>query len=440
MTRLKMYNNFFLFLLEEEELRAYFEEWPEKMLVAVTADADRGFSLVIYRQEEQGSVFSNLANSKNIELSDLHIIPKISGHPSLNIMFRQEQEIVNMVRENPSLLDMANDYSINYQYALDEGLTNQQLLPELSDDSEVIDNDTSKADSTSIVDEVITEEVITEEVTTEEITPPAKPSTEEIRIISGPENIVEKPSSETDAENSDNQLEVNNDGSSESIAKLPTLQDGTEALDEVDDSVIKYKTKNEFISPEDASNIKQISAFIRNMGHKFDVSPTGSDDLKIKGPLQPVLIKVDLSSFLMSNQNNVEDLFESGFSVDADELPEALKAKLSDNDNWAPITLTTHSMGILVSPGQREVENNIVANQVSAETTALEPSSRHPSIVRRCVEYAAVMAASVALMTAISPILSGQNIYSSKPSEITIDMENQYMDILRDRIFSAKAN
>ncbi len=421
-----MDNNFFLFLLEEDELKGYFSQWPEKMLVAIAADADEGFSLILYREEEQDDILKKLSNKKSMELSDLYVIPKIEGHPTMNILFSQEQEIVNMVRNDPEVLEAAEDYTVNYQFAVDEGLSPDNLIPEVDEDAveHTVEEDADvNKDITSVTsddeerDESDTDEA--EDLTEAEVdTTPAKPESAEMKTVD-----LEKIKSKT----------------TKSWAKEEPkgVEQAKPEVDETDETEApEVKEDDGFLTPEEASNVIQIDAFVRHKGHKIEVSPKAGR-VRIKGPLQSVLIKDDLSSFVVKSEEaeNTDKLMKTGFSVDLSDIPAPLKAKLDLSEEWQSIQVTTHKIGLLISPVAKapKIEMPVLPEAVTIEAPK-------PSMLRRAVSSVAIIAASV--MIALSPqFVDYRTLAGFEPPVLTqAEIDEAYYEELRKRVFAHMQN
>lgn len=121
---------YFLFLLEPDELRGMSSEWPANVSAVVAvdsrdSDSDVALTIHVARMEEFPARYDEIAEDDGVDPSEVTIVPQTDGYATTNLRFNQEQAIVRKVEHEISAGDLVEDaqsYNVNYQYALDEGL------------------------------------------------------------------------------------------------------------------------------------------------------------------------------------------------------------------------------------------------------------------------------------------------------------------------------
>ncbi|OOY04392.1 hypothetical protein [Thioclava sp. F28-4] len=115
------------FLLEEQDLRHLFQQWPQQMCLAVGLDPEGGCAMLVFHASEAERVLPRLARSMNWRADEFSVIPKIDGYRTRRMLFSDEQKILSLVHETDDLPEIARDYAINFAYAADEGLDPEAL-------------------------------------------------------------------------------------------------------------------------------------------------------------------------------------------------------------------------------------------------------------------------------------------------------------------------
>ncbi|WGT51714.1 hypothetical protein [Thioclava nitratireducens] len=115
------------FLLEEQDLRHLFQQWPQHMCLAVGLDPEGGCAMLVFHASEAERVLPRLARSMNWRADEFSVIPKIDGYQTRRMLFSDEQKILSLVQDTDNLPEIARDYAINFAYAADEGLDPEAL-------------------------------------------------------------------------------------------------------------------------------------------------------------------------------------------------------------------------------------------------------------------------------------------------------------------------
>ena len=68
------------FLLEEQDLRHLFQQWPQHMCLAVGLDPEGGCAMLVFHASEAERVLPRLARSMNWRADEFSVIPKIDGY------------------------------------------------------------------------------------------------------------------------------------------------------------------------------------------------------------------------------------------------------------------------------------------------------------------------------------------------------------------------
>lgn len=109
-------------LLGEEQLSQIFRSWPERMNLAVCLRQNGECRMQVFRQEEGLRVLPRLLRGMRLTSSEVAVYPKVEGHLSHSMSFSEEKQLLHIVQNAPEIVEEASDYSVNYTYAIEEGL------------------------------------------------------------------------------------------------------------------------------------------------------------------------------------------------------------------------------------------------------------------------------------------------------------------------------
>lgn len=109
-------------LLSCQDMRQVFDDWPPHMNLAVCLREDGNCSMLVFRDEEGSRILPRLRRTLGLSMSEITVFPKTDGFPTRKLLFSEEKQLLSLVRNTPEIVEEAADYSINYRYAVDEGM------------------------------------------------------------------------------------------------------------------------------------------------------------------------------------------------------------------------------------------------------------------------------------------------------------------------------
>lgn len=111
-----------VFLIGASDLRRIFQEWPDRMQLAVCLRADGECKMIVYREEEGARFLPRLRRALKLPPEDICFYPEIEGYPSRRLLYSEEKQLFALVQNAAEVVEEAKDYSLNFTYALDEGI------------------------------------------------------------------------------------------------------------------------------------------------------------------------------------------------------------------------------------------------------------------------------------------------------------------------------
>ncbi len=111
-----------VFLIGASDLRRIFQEWPDRMQLAVCLRADGECKMIVYREEEGARFLPRLRRALRLPPEDICFYPEIEGYPSRRLLYSEEKQLFALVQNAAEVVEEAKDYSLNFTYALDEGI------------------------------------------------------------------------------------------------------------------------------------------------------------------------------------------------------------------------------------------------------------------------------------------------------------------------------
>lgn len=115
-------------MLEEDDLRMVHRDWPRKMRLAVCLMPSGECQLLLFRQEEAGIFAARLRKHLGLRAAEVCIYPPVHGFPSRQLRYSDERSLAALLADSPQLVEEANDYSVNFAFALEEGLDPVEFL------------------------------------------------------------------------------------------------------------------------------------------------------------------------------------------------------------------------------------------------------------------------------------------------------------------------
>lgn len=109
-------------LLEADDLRLVHRSWPLNMRLAVCLMPSGECQLMLFREEEAATFPKRLRKHLGLRSEELSIYPPVAGFPSRAVKYSDERSLAALLADTPGLLEDAHDYSVNFSYAVEEGL------------------------------------------------------------------------------------------------------------------------------------------------------------------------------------------------------------------------------------------------------------------------------------------------------------------------------
>ena len=116
----------FLYVPDTEELAHFFEEWPDKIGLAVINGLEDTEPRV-FHVDERDQVFAEIAESMGLAPGELRVVPEIEGYETVSIRFSEEQRLIALIEEMTALEDEAHDHLGNFEFYRDQGLDTETL-------------------------------------------------------------------------------------------------------------------------------------------------------------------------------------------------------------------------------------------------------------------------------------------------------------------------
>ncbi|MEI4473489.1 hypothetical protein [Frigidibacter sp. MR17.24] len=124
----------FAFLPGDEDLARMFRDWPRGMRLALCLDAGGACSALLYREEETEGLLPRIAAALGQAPEDTIVVPELAGARTRPLRFSEEQRLLALLaltaeERGPALLvEAAEDYALNVQFALEEGLDPSRFI------------------------------------------------------------------------------------------------------------------------------------------------------------------------------------------------------------------------------------------------------------------------------------------------------------------------
>ena len=118
----------FIVLADARELRPIFDAWPVEMHLAICLLSDGECHLVVFREEELASILPRLIRDLELDSEKTSVTPPQKGFSTQHLHYSDQRRLMELVSDQPEIVEEAADYSINYTFALEEDLLPEQLL------------------------------------------------------------------------------------------------------------------------------------------------------------------------------------------------------------------------------------------------------------------------------------------------------------------------
>ncbi|SHH78699.1 hypothetical protein [Cognatishimia maritima] len=120
--------NILVVLLEEDDLRMVHRDWPRKMRLAVCLMPSGDCQLLLFRQEEAGIFAARLRKQLGLRAKEICVYPPVHGFPTRQLRYSDQRSLATLLADSPQLVEEADDYSVNFAFALEEGLEPSAFL------------------------------------------------------------------------------------------------------------------------------------------------------------------------------------------------------------------------------------------------------------------------------------------------------------------------
>ncbi|WP_417672490.1 hypothetical protein [Pseudodonghicola sp.] len=109
-------------LMGPADVRQTFRDWPGDMCLAVCLMQSGDCQLMVFHHQEAETYPRRLQRQLALRSGDMCFFPAVEGFASRSLLYSDEQKLMVLVAEAPEIVEEAADYSVNYAYALEEGL------------------------------------------------------------------------------------------------------------------------------------------------------------------------------------------------------------------------------------------------------------------------------------------------------------------------------
>lgn len=109
-------------LMGPADVRQTFRDWPRDMCLAVCLMQSGECQLMVFHHQEAETFPRRLQRQLALRSGDICFFPPVEGFATRRLLYSDEQKLMVLVAEAPEIVEEAADYSVNYAYALEEGL------------------------------------------------------------------------------------------------------------------------------------------------------------------------------------------------------------------------------------------------------------------------------------------------------------------------------
>ena len=115
-------------LVDPGELGTIFADWPTEMFLSICLLPNGECQLVVFREEEYQIFLPRLEKHLGLSHDEICVVPKVDGYPTRTLLYSDERRLMRLVADSPGIIDEAADYSVNFGFALEEGMNPAHLL------------------------------------------------------------------------------------------------------------------------------------------------------------------------------------------------------------------------------------------------------------------------------------------------------------------------
>ncbi|NEK23855.1 flagellar motor protein [Sulfitobacter sp. JBTF-M27] len=109
-------------LIDAEDVRHAFASWPDEICLAACLMRDGDCNMVVFRRDERPHIAERIMDVLRLAARDICFVPQVPGFETRSFRYSDERRLMALVASDPTVLDEAIDYAVNYTYALEEGL------------------------------------------------------------------------------------------------------------------------------------------------------------------------------------------------------------------------------------------------------------------------------------------------------------------------------
>ena len=115
-------------LVDAEDVRHAFASWPDEICLAACLLRNGDCIMVVFRRNERPYIAERILDVLRLAPRDVCFVPHVPGFETRPFRYSDERRLMALVASDPTVLDEAIDYAVNYTYALEEGLDPAMVL------------------------------------------------------------------------------------------------------------------------------------------------------------------------------------------------------------------------------------------------------------------------------------------------------------------------
>ncbi|WP_370399470.1 flagellar motor protein [Sulfitobacter sp. JB4-11] len=115
-------------LVDGTDVKHIFASWPQDICLAVCLDPSGDCSMVVFHRQERPAIARDLTAVLGWPTEQTLFVPRVDGFETRQFLYSDERRLMALVSCNPDILEEAHDYTVNYTYALEEGLDPLRML------------------------------------------------------------------------------------------------------------------------------------------------------------------------------------------------------------------------------------------------------------------------------------------------------------------------
>ncbi len=121
----------FVYFAESETVEEMLPDWPSEMRLALCLHESGTCEIIVFHRNEADRIIARMSGILNLRGGKFSVTPKISGYPTRDIKFSEQQQLLKLIIAEKELCETASDYAINYRFAKEEGLDPSHFMHHL---------------------------------------------------------------------------------------------------------------------------------------------------------------------------------------------------------------------------------------------------------------------------------------------------------------------